>query len=371
MKMVPYFKIAQGVAPRAPGTYGPADIGRAYQFPTSLKDPQTAVAIIELGGGYRAADIAAYCRQYSVPLPILTDVSVGGATNSPGDSADVEVLLDIQVAAGAYSYCTGARATVYTYFADDIAAAVLKIVADIKAGVKIGAVTISWGAPEVGWGAAACRQQDAAFAQLAALGVPFFAASGDSLSGDGSPGVNVDFPASSPNVIGCGGTTRTAASEVVWNDRRGGGGGGGYSVVFPRQAWQAGVPAQRGRMVPDVAGNADPATGYNIVYNGQGIVVGGTSAVSPLYAGLFAALNVRATAPALWQHPTAFSDIVLGDNGAYKAAVGPDACTGLGSPIGTALLAQLAGVVTVPNKIVLDLDRKAVSVPSGWQVVTD
>jgi len=119
------------------------------------------------------------------------------------------------------------------------------------------------------------------------------------------------------------------------------------------------VPARAGgssgRGVPDVAGNADPTTGYQIYSDGQAQVVGGTSAVAPLWAALVSRL-AEATGqrfgliqPALYAGVTpgtdvpGFRDITSGNNGAYAAGPGWDACSGLGSPDGTALLTRLKG----------------------------
>ena len=95
-------------------------------------------------------------------------------------------------------------------------------------------------------------------------------------------------------------------------------------------------------MVPDVCADADPNTGYNIFVHGSATVVGGTSAVAPLYAGLFAAFGTKLgfVTPTLWQNQKAFNDITVGSNGFYNAAVGPDPCSGIGSPIATSI-AQL------------------------------
>jgi len=181
--------------------------------------------------------------------------------------------------------------------------------------------------------------------------------------------VHCDFPASSPHALGCGGTklvgnvsTSTITSEVVWNElaSREGAGGGGVSDVFDLPSWQstAGVPTlgsgKSGRGVPDVAGNADPVTGYLVVVNGQRQPIGGTSAVAPLWAGLIARL-AQATGkrfgmlqPLVYAGVTpgtaapGFNDITEGNNGAYKAGPGWDACTGLGTPNGTALLTRLS-----------------------------
>ena len=184
-------------------------------------------------------------------------------------------------------------------------------------------------------------------------------------------GVHCDFPASSPYALACGGTTLvgdvstyTITSEVVWNElaNNEGAGGGGVSDVFTSlPPWQetAGVEqatgvANPGRGVPDVAGNADPVTGYLVVVDGQQQPVGGTSAVAPLWAGLIARL-AEATGkkfgllqPLIYAGVTpgvaapGFNDIVQGNNGAYTAGPGWDACTGLGSPNGEALLTLLS-----------------------------
>jgi subtilase family serine protease len=182
-----------------------------------------------------------------------------------------------------------------------------------------------------------------------------FAAAGDNDSGDSGVGVaNVDVPSSCPHVIGCGGTKKTASSEAVWNDSPGNahgeGTGGGYSRYFPSQSFQSGAPVGPGRMVPDVAANADQPTGYNIIVHGTPATVGGTSAVAPLYSGLFAAFGTKLgfVTPKLWDNHLCFNDISVGDNGHYRARIGPDACTGLGSPIGTKL-AELFGAQAMPH----------------------
>jgi kumamolisin len=156
------------------------------------------------------------------------------------------------------------------------------------------------------------------------------------------------------------GTERAVVEETVWNDNPGNadgeGTGGGYSTVFPAQSWQIGVPAPPagsglGRMVPDVAADADPNTGYDIVLYGQSQVVGGTSAVAPFYAGLLAAIAGGKSrgfiTPALYKNPADFTDITSGNNGYYSAGPGPNPCTGLGSPLGSKLAATISGLPVV------------------------
>src|SRR6202041_464951 len=169
-------------------------------------------------------------------------------------------------------------------------------------------------------------------------GVTICAASGDNGSSDGvtDGGNHVDFPASSPHILACGGTSLQSAngvikSETVWNDgAKGGAGGGGFSNQFPLPAWQASAnikpPSGGGRGVPDVAGDADPETGYNVLVDGEKLVIGGTSAVAPLWSGLIALLNqslgkpLGLLQPALYGLPQtsdAFNDITSGSNGAF------------------------------------------------------
>ena len=108
-----------------------------------------------------------------------------------------------------------------------------------------------------------------------------------------------------------------------------------------------------GRGVPDVSAVADPQTGYQVRVDGQDTVIGGTSAVAPLWAALVARLAqstgkpLGLVQPLLYDSVAAgavaegFRDITVGDNGAYRAAAGWDACTGLGVPNGTQLLSAI------------------------------
>lgn len=344
------------------GPWSIADLCAAYKLPTKLAIARTTtIAIIELGGGYAIADVEAASKANGIPTPTIVDVSVDGTKNTPGGDADVEVALDIQVASVNYSYATGEPANVRIYWCQDIAAGV-------RAATKDGVTTISisWGADEAEWGKGAGEDMEAAAAAAKAAGIPVFAAAGDNDSSDGGPGkANVDLPASAPSVIGCGGTSKSRTAESVWNNNPGktdgSGTGGGYSNLFAASTWQVAGGAPKGpggRMVPDVAACADPDTGYEIIVNGETQVVGGTSAVAPLYAGLFAALlgsvassaEAKTLAETLWSAAgrACFVDITKGNNGEYSAGVGPDPCTGLGAPIGSSLETLLATKPTKP-----------------------
>jgi kumamolisin len=297
-------------------------------------------------------------------VPQITDVSVDATRNTPNpdpNGPDGEVALDIEIAGAAYYAATGTPAVIRVYWAQDIAAAVRAATAD---GCDV--CSISWGADEADWGAGAAAEMEQAAAAATAAGMIVLAASGDNDSSDGGPNrANVDLPASAPHVLGCGGTSKTATAETVWNNTPGNpsgeGTGGGFSTLFkPLPDWQVAAPNGPGRMVPDVAANADPNTGYNIVLHGAPLTVGGTSAAAPLYAGLFAAFGSKLgwITPLLYLNQVCFNDITTGDNGAFRAKTGPDACTGLGSPIGTRLARLLAHPPAAPQARLRDLEAE-------------
>jgi kumamolisin len=333
------------------------DLCSRYKFPTGVTGGGV-IAIIELGGGWTAADMAAYFASIEQPVPSITDISVDGTTNSPGADADFEVALDIQVSAAAYYEATGKPASIRVYWAQDIATAVRAAAAD-----RCDVCSISWGADEASWnagtGPGSCADMQAAATDAIVAGMVVFAASGDNDSSDGGPNAaNVDCPASCPDIVGCGGTTLTDTTETVWNNNPGNadgeGTGGGYSTVFPAQAWQIGVPpapSGLGRMVPDVASDADPNTGIEIFCQGAAQIVGGTSAAAPLWAGLVAACGKKKgfITPSLYLNAQAFTAIVSGDNGYYQAGGrAPNPCCGMGSPIGTMIAAVLGSPVAPP-----------------------
>ena len=359
----------EGIAPRAAGnvSYTPEAVAALYSFPTAGNGSGQTVALIELGGGYTASDLSDYFKEVNVsPAPSVTAVSVDGALNQPlGDpnSADGEVLLDIEVVG---AIASGAKIAVYFAPNTDqgFLDAITTAVHDNLRQPSI--VSISWGGAESTWTAQSLTAYDQAFQDAGLLGVTVCCASGDDGSADNvaDGAAHVDFPASSPNVLSCGGTRLESSggkisAEVAWNDGAGNGAtGGGVSDHFPLPAYQAsaGVPVSvnsthfKGRGVPDVAGDADPATGYQIHVDGKDAVFGGTSAVAPLWAALIALINSQRAAHVGFLNPTlyakatgALSDITAGNNGAYKAGAGWDACTGLGSPKGQALVTALKG----------------------------
>ena len=343
--------------------YLPRQVAEFYNFPLDANGSGETIGIIELGGGYTTTDIQQYFQQQNITPPTVVAISVDGGANAPTNpsGADSEVMLDIEVAA---SVAPAAKIAVYFSGNTDqgFLDALTTAVHDTTNHPSV--ISISWGGPESSWTQEAMTAFDDACQSAGALGVTIAVACGDSGSTDGvSDGANhVDFPASSPHVLACGGTEiatsgATLTGEVVWNDEAQGGGatGGGVSTVFALPTWQQGanVPAPTGgsggRGTPDVAGDAAPETGYQIQVDGQSEVVGGTSAVAPLWAGLIALLNEKLGKPVGFLNPqiyplvstAAFRDITQGNNGAYSAAPGWDACTGLGSPVGNSLLSLL------------------------------
>ena len=326
-----------------------ADLCTAYNFPNGLAGGGV-IGILELGGGYNQSDLDQFSQLNGLPPIVPVDVPVNGGQNSPGGDADGEVLLDIQVAAAVYFFCTGQIPTINVFFAPNDGGSFAAVInAAVSAGCDV--LSISWGGDEAGWDAATANQVEAAAEAATASGCVVFAASGDNSSGDNAPGANVDLPAGCPHVIGCGGTLKSPTEEVVWGNGtpNGQGTGGGYSAHFPAQSFQIGVPpspGQPGRMVPDVSADAAPNSGYLVVINGEETPIGGTSAVAPLYSGLFAAFGQKLgfVTPTLYQHPEAFTDITQGSNGSFSAAKGPDPCTGIGVPIGS----KLSSLITSP-----------------------
>jgi kumamolisin len=363
----PHFRVRRPNAESA--SYTPVQVAQAYQFPATATGAGQTIAIIELGGGYRKTDLTAYFKTLGLSAPAIIAVPVDGGKNSPSNAngADSEVMLDIEVSA---AVAPGAKVAVYFApntdqgFIDAITTAVHDTTN------KPNVISISWGGPESSWTQQSLTALDAACQSAAALGITITVAAGDNGSSDGGTGNNVDFPASSPHVLACGGTTLKAngadlVSETVWNETASNEGatGGGVSAVFALPTWQANskVPASStstgGRGVPDVAGDADPTTGYTIRVDGQTIVIGGTSAVAPLWAGLIAVANqqlgitVGFIQPAIYaaKAVSAFHDVTQGNNGAFSAGPGWDACTGLGSPVATKLIPLLAPAGSSPT----------------------
>lgn len=307
----------------------------AYELPQGTARGGAIIDIGELGGAFDMADIEAFCAANKLPAPTIE--TIGTPQPDPG-GADVEVALDIQVAAAVYSYATGQPAHIRVRFLPNAAGSIAQGISDAAAAGS-DVMSWSWGEDERRTGRADCEAINNAAVQATAtgFGMATVAASGDNGSSDGDPGANVDCPASCPFILGVGGTRKPhSGSEVVWHDGRGEGTGGGYSAVFPAQNWQIGAHPGPGRMVPDVAAVAAPETGYRIVVGGQWLVVGGTSGAAPFWAGLIAAAGPKPgwVNPTLWSNPASCALITKGNNGQFRAGPYPNPCAGLGVPIG-------------------------------------
>jgi len=399
-----------------PKSFLPTDVAKLYNFPTQFDGTGQCIAILAFNGstmgvpgqgkgGYNLAAVENYFQNVvKVKVPKIVNVVVHGPGNVPGDgtgddSSD-EIMLDIQMAGAT---APGAKLAVYfTEFTEqgwvDVMAAIVTDTAN-----KPSVVSCSYGNAETTsdsgninfrgtlWTRSAIQQVNTSFEMAAAKNLTILCAAGDDGSRDQvSDGrAHADFPASSPNVTGCGGTRVIAsggiiARERVWNDGPGSAGGGGISDLFPVPSYQTGHGIPRsvnprhriGRGVPDVSGLADPATGVMIAdLDGKLVQIGGTSATAPLWAGLIARLNQGIGAPIGFMNPLLYGrfssgvlrNITRGNNGAYRAGPGWDACTGLGSPNGQKLLQAFAGPGHFRRRRLLALKRRRLALRRGWR----
>jgi kumamolisin len=357
-------------------SYKATDLAQIYNFPKGTDGSGQTIAVVEFGGGYKTSDLQRYFKNLGIPMPDIEAVGVDGATNSPtGDpnGPDGEVEMDIE-AIGAMA----PKAKIKVYFApndDQGSIDILKAIMNDPDHPNV--VSISWGGDESSWTPATIQAMNNLFKEMAAKGITVIAASGDDGSTDGNSDGNnhVDFPASSPYVLGVGGTTLQAKNgkwtgETVWNNQNGifGGGatGGGYSAIFAEPDYQSQAKitdSSNMRGVPDVASEADPNTGVSFIADGQEGVFGGTSLAAPTWAALVARMNqalatqgmgpVGFLNPIIYQilsnpqlYPTAFHDITQGDNGGFSAGPGWDPTTGAGSPNGQGLLAAVQKILS-------------------------
>ncbi len=369
-------RLAQDTFDAKKSAFTPPDVAQLYNFPAGADGTGQCIGILEFGGGYTTTDLDSYFKKLGIATPSVTAVSVDGVTNQPApgqDSPDTEVMLDIEVAG---SVAPGASIAVYfsNFTEQGWVDAISTAVHDTVHNPSV--LSISWGFAEGQdiWSAQAIQAVNEAFQAAAAMGITVCCSAGDDGSRDQIDDglAHCDFPATSAFVLACGGTTLKASgkkitAETVWNDGPDGGAtGGGISDSIDPPTWQAnaGIPpsvnpgGRVGRGVPDVAGNADPETGFQILADGQSGTVGGTSAVSPLWAGLIACVNQKLGTPVGFFNPLLYAqvsgagalrDITSGNNditgqiGGYSAGAGWDACTGMGSPDGTAIANSLTG----------------------------
>lgn len=395
-------KPAAGAKFQTPGkvtAFFPNELADMYNFPDDADGSGQTVGIVELGGGFRQEDLDNYFEKAGVSNPPQVRVGkvVGGATNAPApddpDMPDVEVLLDMEVVGAA---APGAKMVMY-FVRDGSEQQTLRGVtaAVHDESAKNTILSLSWGGPEFepgAFGGAAAKAQkqyednlNEVLHAAAHLGITVCISSGDNASAgfpiddptrpwDGH--AHASFPASSPYALAVGGThvvDAKAVKEESWHPSANVGTGGGISRYFPLPSYQEGVVTQKavnpaggpGRGVPDVSADAAQESGYRVLVDGQWFPdpnaspqpmppIGGTSASAPLWAALIARINQKLGVNLGFVNPMlykikaaagAYHDVTTGSNGDYKAVAGWDACTGLGTPDGKALLAALKPLV--------------------------
>jgi hypothetical protein len=356
---------AGGAVPHStpgPTGYTPAQVRHAYGFDqinfggvAGDGTGQTIAIVDAYDDPNIASDLVQFGRAFGLPDPAFQKVNQKGGSTPPAASPTwgVEISLDVE---WAHAIAPGARILLVEANSNsnaDLFAAVSY--AAKQPGVSV--VSMSWGSPEFSNEAGF----DGVFTTPAGhQGVTFLAAPGD----NGSP---ASYPSASPNVIAVGGTTLTLGAGGTWaGESAWSGGAGGLSAYEPQPLDQLGLVPQTAasRTSPDVAYDADPATGfpiydsYNYPASAPWAEFGGTSAATPQWGALIAIADQgRAlaglgsldgpgqTLPALYQLPTwYFHDITTGTSAGtpqYSAGPGYDLVTGRGSPVANLVVAGL------------------------------
>jgi subtilase family serine protease len=363
--------------------YFPQDIRRLYNIPPGLTGNGQTIGILEFSNGYSIKDAEQFFGQHGIPSPKIVFVSVDGTRNDGGTSPDdEEASLDLQWAA---AIAPGAQMIVYeaaagetfATFAEAVIATLKYILNDTK--YKPSVLSISYGDAESSFDQDSLLEMAHLVTELDNKGVTVCISSGD----QGAYGMHdtrgilrrhADAPASIPSAVSVGGTSlQPDGTESAWTylgPQNGGATGGGFSAIFSRPPYQEGLPLingnenPNGRGLPDIAFNADPATGYQIIFQGKNAVVGGTSVSSPVFAGIVALLNerraqfgkpsIRNLTSILYKMAASlpYKDITAGNNTfngvtGYNAVAGWDACTGWGSIDASAFIGTLAKVGNV------------------------
>ncbi len=355
------------------GGYVPKDIKNAYNA-NSIQNGGEAVAVYELSSA-TYSDSTTYATQYGLKNTTLVQKKVDGGTTDTSGAG--EVMLDIELI-----MAMAQPTTIYVYTGPNSSAGALDTYTQIANDNLVHEVSTSWGLDEASEGSSGANAENTQFTKMVAEGMALFAASGDCGAYDsGGTTLNVDDPASQPNVTGVGGTTLTTTStqqytsEVPWANStpstrcaKGSGGGGGISSLWNIPSYQQGIvsSAPSGqfsttkRNVPDVSLDADPNTGY-IVYDsvdGGWLQFGGTSAAAPLWAGFWSLVSHGAGTAAGFANPTLytigknatkyandFHDVTSGTNLHYSAVTGYDDASGWGSYNAANLYADVISAV--------------------------
>jgi hypothetical protein len=300
------------------------------------------------------ADLNVFDQAYQLPDPTLTVVNLGGPTGNPGWA--LEESLDVE---WAHAIAPGANLVVVEARSQN-RQSLLAAVDTARNIPGVVAVSMSWGFAEVS------SQSSSHFATPAGhTGITFVAASGDSGFGGGP-----EWPAVSPNVLSVGGTSLIVDGsgndlrETAWS-----GSGGGFSRYAPQPGYQRVIQATGRRSTPDVAFDSDPGTGVEVyetsLDTGQGSwqVVGGTSLATPAWAAIIAIADQgrslagkgsldgpSQTLPMLYSLPSIDFHVIAGSKlSTHAGAFHVNLATGLGSPVGPSLIADLvASTLTQP-----------------------
>lgn len=389
MKMRKILFATGDVVPNGGQGYFPQDIQQLYNIPAGLTGQGQTIGILEFSNGYSLRDAEQFWNLHGISSPQVTFVSVDGTANDGGTSPnDEEATLDLQwagaIAPGAHILVYEANGgSTYAEFAQAITRTLQYILNDTQYHPSV--LSISYGDGEISFNPSDVQQWAALVAQLDAKGITVCISSGD----QGAYGLHdlngpltrhADAPATIPSAVAVGGTSlQPDGTETAWTyngPQNGGATGGGFSDIFPQPAYQNGIAGAGasgsgtsgsgtsgttgpGRGIPDVACNADPATGYQIIFQGQPAVVGGTSVSSPVFAAVVALANEQREQnglPALTgltqtlytnALQPAYRDITVGNNSfngvtGYNATPGWDACTGFGSFDATKFISMLS-----------------------------
>jgi kumamolisin len=359
-------------------TRAPKDFRELYQFPKHATGKGQCIGVLEFGGGFSPPKLRSYLRKLGVHDSHVKVREIAPGGNRPVNltgklSPDAEVYMDLEILAS-----VAPDATLVVYFAENSSRGWIEALhaAIFDRTHRISVLSISWGQAELRWDRPTIAAIDHLFQMAALLGITVCCSSGDRgvFEEDAQP-YSVPFPASSPNVLACGGTRLDILGarqrETVWNESHTSGltTGGGISRVFGAPTFQQAHPiptrfggTAKGRGIPDVSANASAATGYLIWADNIAMSLGGTSATAPLWAGLIACLNealgrrVGYLTPLLYasKRNPGLRNITKGNNRlngrqGYDARKTWDACTGLGSPHGLKLLEWLKRSAGLPS----------------------
>jgi subtilase family serine protease len=354
--------------PSATGvSYTPSELQKAYSYSSSSSatgSGETIAIIDAYGSPTISSDLACFDKMFGLPSPTLTVVHPFGTISGSNSGWALETALDVEwahaMAPAASILLIETPSASLTYLINDA------IPYAVSNGASV--ISMSWGAAENSASCSTWTGETSVFEKAASAGAILLAASGDDGGKDGTSSATVNYPAADPYVVGVGGTTLSVtsagaySSETVWNDRAGAS-GGGVSACFSEPSYQSsasikvtkssGAATPKGRAVPDISYDADPYTGV-WVYDTTGysgwVQVGGTSAASPQWAAIFAdALSYGDSVTGGTVHGLLYGllgsssvhDVTSGNNGVYDASSGYDACTGVGTPAESAVLAAL------------------------------